>query len=215
MRFEMQGINPKLKGEIPKDWSSPEADNFIENNPGYQLSASRFGWSRIWDTVCNFCYPDILSDEELHTGYPNYPESLSVEEIETKLDNEQWFISGETAIAIADRLEDSIRNGKLNDYIGNENDHIKHLFGGCCPICNGAGVRKNMAEGCTDVINGSIIKNPVIDKNLPKEAMIECNCCNGTGDVEPIAAPYCCEIDHFNRFIRFCKNSGGFIVSRN
>ena len=116
---------------------------------------------------------------------------------------------------MADRLEDSIRNGQLNDYIGKENDPIKQILGGRCPSCNGAGVRKNMAEGCTDLINGSFIKDPVIDKNLPKEAMIECNCCKGTGDVEPYVAPYCCEIDQFNKFIRFCKNSGGFTVSQN
>lgn len=215
MQFDLYGTKPKIKGKIPIDWFSPEVKKFLKNNGGYYLSASRFGWSGIWDIVCNFCYPDILSDEELHTGYPNYAETLSIEEIEARFENEQWTIKGETAIAMADLLEDSMHNGKLNDYIGKENDHIKQIFGGCCPICNGAGVRKNKAVGCIYVMeDGSIVKEHVIDKNLPKEAMIECNSCHGTGDVEPYVLPYCCSIDHVRRFIRFCKNSGGFTVSR-
>ena len=121
MGFDIYGMNPQLNeeyapryDEIMKEYGTGDGfldwqkeipqevkdeyyelkDKFEENNPGVYFRNNVWFWRPLWDFVIDVC-EDYLSDEEIHGGFTN----------------DGVEISEETAILIANKLDNALDNG--------------------------------------------------------------------------------------------------------
>jgi hypothetical protein len=193
MGFDLIGVNPKLKDNPPQNSSREEYEEFLRENVGYYFRANGWYWRPIWNIVTLFCYPSILNNEDVEGGFYN----------------DGYVINEEKALAIAECLEEKILTGELINVIEEENEYSHKLPNECCNICEGTGVRKN-----------EIIEEPLfdrepylLDENQPEGTLVECNKCEGTGQIRPVETFYTYSLSCINDFIKFCKNCGGFSIA--
>ena len=134
-------------------------------------------WRPLAEYVLDVCSDVMDSDESEHWG-----------------SNSGKEVSGETATAIADRLDLLIKSGATKRFEQKYMEEIKATPDVICTLCNGTGDRKDLEPPSW------------------KKKCGGCNGCSGTGKVRPFSAQYPFSADNVQSFSKFCRASDGFSI---
>lgn len=110
------------------------------------------------------------------------------------LDEEGWFfndgkeVGEDTALKIADKLDELLASGEVARYSRQYAADLKKLPLIECDLCKGAGTRNDQ------YVQGV------------------CNGCAGTGKVKQFSTNYPFSVENVRDFSRFCRESGGFAI---
>jgi hypothetical protein len=110
--------------------------------------------------------------------------------------NDHDGLDAEHACALAERLEAEIASGRCERYERRHKSEQEMAPNEPCDLCDGTGTRKPVPErGAGDTVTGVV-----------------CNGCGGEGVVRPFWTHYPFDVDNVQRFVRFLRTSGGFII---
>jgi len=104
------------------------------------------------------------------------------------LNNNGHKVSEATAMNIAKKLKELVKNGHTKDYEIKRKRFLEDLSMVKCETCNGTGERHD------DIVDG------------------ECNGCNGKGKVKDFKTHYPFSVENVKEFADFCESSGGFEI---
>lgn len=150
-----------------------QSGNYFRNNVWW--------WHPLADYVLDVC-DDVLKDNEQESWHMN----------------DGQFVSAETTLAIANRLEGLIEKGATRRYAERYEAEQKATPDEDCKFCAGTGRRPK-------------------DENWDPESdwakkCNGCNSCSGTGKVRPFSCSYPFAEKNVKKFAQFCRESSGFNI---
>lgn len=102
--------------------------------------------------------------------------------------NDGQRVTQETAVHIADRLQELVESGEVKKYEEETSKWLESLPDTECDFCEGTGQRDD------------------------KFAQGQCNACKGKGMKRPWVTLYPFDEENVVDFIAFCRDSGGFVI---
>ena len=102
--------------------------------------------------------------------------------------NDQQCVSKETALHIADRLQELVESGEVKRYAEERDKWLESLPDEQCDWCHGTGQRDE------------------------KYAYAQCAACKGKGMKKPWVTLYPFDEKNVVNFMAFCRDSGGFVI---
>lgn len=155
---------------------------FIENKMGFDISGLKASSKRGEYFRNNVWWWRPLADYVLDNV------ALPAEETENWGTNDGQEVSEESAIKIADTLDELIKSGKTAEYAKKYKAELDSMPLQECTFCKGTGKR-----------NDEHVKG-------------ECNACSGEGKVKPFSTNYPFNVENVQDFADFCRDSGGFQI---
>lgn len=117
-------------------------------------------------------------------------------------------LDGDDAAALADLLDDTVRDGRAQAYIALRDAELAALSRVPCPYCHALGVRIDEI-GVTKRMRDRVIR----DTGHPRDGQTGwCNACDGHGTSPDRATHYHLVLDDIVAFATFLRTSGGFEI---
>lgn len=117
-------------------------------------------------------------------------------------------LDADGAKALADVLEQRLKDGTVARYIAERDAYLEALPDEACQLCNGSGVRRDkLAE------EAGMLKRVINEPGHPRDGQVGwCNSCDGVGHKRPFETHYPADVENVEEFVGFLKDCGGFDI---